>query len=146
VPWRLLADLVVLLHLAVVGFILFGGLLAWRWPRAALVHLPFAAWGVAIELGGWICPLTPLENRLRRLAGDAGYDGGFVERYVLPVLYPGDLDARGWLVLAALVLAVNAAIYLPLVWRLRRRGRARSPGPASSPRERAPPRRGDHGG
>jgi hypothetical protein len=79
----------------------------------ALLHLPFAAWGVAIELGRWTCPLTPLENRLRRLAGDAGYDGGFVEHHLLPVLYPDGLDAGSGVVLAALVVAVNVAIYLP---------------------------------
>jgi hypothetical protein len=120
--WELLADAVVLLHLAVVAFIVFGGLLALRWPRAAMVHLPFAAWGIAIELGQWVCPLTPLENRLRRLAGEAGYEGGFVEHYVLPVLYPAGLTPRVSLVLAALVLGVNAAIYGAVV-RLRRRRR-----------------------
>ena len=120
--WEVLADAVVLLHLAVVVFIVLGGLLALRWPRAAMVHLPFAAWGIAIELGQWVCPLTPLENRLRRLAGEAGYEGGFVEHYVLPVLYPAGLTPRVSLVLAALVLGVNAAIYAAVV-RLRRRRR-----------------------
>jgi hypothetical protein len=128
VAWRLLADAVVVLHLAVVAFIVLGGLLAWRWPRAALVHLPFAAWGVAIEVLQWICPLTPLENRLRRLAGEAGYEGGFVERYLLRVLYPEGLDARGGLVLAALVLLVNVAIYVPVVRRRRRGARAAARG------------------
>ena len=137
-PWRLRADAVVLLHLAVVGYILFGGLLAWRWPRAALVHLPLAAWGVAIELGQWICPLTPLENRLRRLAGGAGYEGGFVAHYVMPVLYPAGLERGTGLLLAALVLAVNVAIYLPVVRRLRRGDRpvAAAPRPTPSARRR----------
>lgn len=120
--WEVLADAVVLLHLAVVAFIVFGGLLALRWPRAAMVHLPFAAWGIAIELGQWVCPLTPLENRLRRLAGEAGYEGGFVAHYVLPVLYPDGLTPRVSLVLAALVLGVNAVVY-GAVLRLRRRRR-----------------------
>src|SRR6266542_2623839 len=65
--YRILADAVVALHLVVVVYIVAGGSLAWRWPRLALIHLPFAVWGVAIEIGGWICPLTPLENWLRRL-------------------------------------------------------------------------------
>lgn len=120
--FRLLADAVVALHLAVVAFIVAGGFLAWRWPRLALVHLPFAVWGVAIEVGGWVCPLTPLENRLRRLGGEAGYAGGFVEHYVLPVLYPG-IGPRTALALAALVLAVNALAYLPLLARRGRRPR-----------------------
>ena len=133
-PWRLLADAVVLLHLAVVAFIVLGGMLAWRWPRAALVHVPFAIWGVAIEVGRWVCPLTPLENRLRRLGGEAGYEGGFVEHYLLPVLYPEGLDARSGLALAALVLAVNAAIYARVVRRLRRRARRRACPHVSPPR------------
>ena len=121
-PWGLLADGVVVLHLAVVGFIVLGGLLVRRWPRMALVHLPFAAWGVAVEVGRWTCPLTPLENRLRRLAGEAGYEGSFVARYLLPVLYPEGLDAGSGLALAALVVAVNVAIYAPIARRLRRTG------------------------
>lgn len=122
--FRILADAVVALHLAVVAFIVAGGILAWRWPRVALVHLPFAAWGVAIEIGGWVCPLTPLENRLRLLGGEAGYAGGFVEHYVLPVLYPG-IGPRTALALAALVLLANALVYLPLLARsLRRRRRS----------------------
>jgi hypothetical protein len=121
VPWDLLADAVVLLHLAVVAFIVFGGLLALRWPRAALVHLPFAAWGVAIEIGQWTCPLTPLENRLRRLSGETGYEGGFIAHYLLPVLYPERLTANTGLALAALVLAVNVAIYAAVARQRHRR-------------------------
>jgi hypothetical protein len=126
VPWHLLADGVVLLHLAVVGFVMLGGLLALRWPRLAFVQLPLAAWGVAIELGGWVCPLTPLENRLRRLASESTYEGGFVEHYLLPVLYPEGLTAGTGLALAALVLAVNLAIYAVVWRRLRRRARGRT--------------------
>jgi hypothetical protein len=126
VPWHLLADGVVVLHLAVVGFIVLGGLLALRWPRVAFVHLPFAVWGVAIEIGQWVCPLTPLEKRLRRLASEATYEGGFVEHYLLPVLYPEGLTAGTGLALAALVLAVNVAIYAAVWHRLRRRTRGRT--------------------
>ena len=84
----LLADLVVILHLSFVLFVVFGGLLVLRWPRLAWVHLPAAAWGVAIEFTGGICPLTPLENWLREKAGEIGYADGFTEHYILPVLYP----------------------------------------------------------
>ena len=118
----MLADAVVAFHLAVVAFIVGGGLLAWRRRRLAFVHLPFAAWGIAIEIGGWTCPLTPLENWLRRQGGEPGYRGGFVEHYVLPVLYPA--MGRGTaLALAALVLTVNAAVYVPLLVSAIRRGR-----------------------
>lgn len=109
--YRFLADLVVVLHLAFVLFVVAGGLLVWRWPRLAWLHVPAAAWGALIEFAGWICPLTPLENRLRRLGGEAGYAGGFVEEYLLAVLYPSGLTRTHQLVLGALVLALNLAIY-----------------------------------
>ena len=116
----MLADLVVVLHFLFVLFVVFGGLLALRWPRVAYVHLPVAVYGALIELVGWICPLTPLEKRLRESAGQQGYEGGFVEHYILPVLYPAGLGRGVQLVLGALVIAVNIAIY-QLVARRRRR-------------------------
>jgi hypothetical protein len=107
----MLADLVVLLHFAFVIFVVFGGLLALRWPKVAYVHLPVAVYGTLIELVGWICPLTPLEKRLRESAGLEGYEGGFVEHYILPVLYPAGLTRGVQLVLGVLVIAVNISIY-----------------------------------
>ncbi len=119
-PHRLLADAVVLLHLAFVVFVVCGGLLVvWRrW--AAAVHLPAAAWGIYIEFSGRICPLTPIENDLRAMAGDAVYSGDFIERYLLPVLYPPDLRRDVQVVLGLFALAVNAAVYL-YAWRRSRR-------------------------
>lgn len=109
--WRLLADAVVVVHTLFVAFVVAGGLLALRWRRAALVHLPCAIYGAAIALVGWVCPLTPLENRLRRAAGEAGYEGGFIEHHLLPILYPAPYpDWLGW-ALGATVVATNAAIY-----------------------------------
>lgn len=116
----MLADATVVLHFLFVVFVVLGGLLVLRWPRLAWVHLPVAAWGVLIEWVGWICPLTPLENRLRALGGEAGYAGGFVERYLLPVLYPGALTREVQWALGGLVLAINLAVYLA-VWRRHRR-------------------------
>lgn len=114
-----LADLVVVLHFCFVLFVLFGGVLALRWPRVAWVHLPAAAWGALIEFAGWICPLTPLENWLRRQGGIAGYEGGFVEHYVLPVLYPGALTRNIQLVLGVIVLLLNILIYRHVLRRRR---------------------------
>lgn len=116
---RFLADAVVVVHLAFVVFVLFGGLLALRWPRAAWVHVPCAVYGAAIEIGGWVCPLTPLENVLRRRGGEAGYAGGFVEHYVLPVLYPV-LPRSAFSALAVVVVAVNVAVYAVVLVRRRR--------------------------
>jgi hypothetical protein len=106
-----MADLVVVIHLAFVLFVVFGGLLALRWPRIAYLHVPAAIWGALIEFTGWICPLTPLENALRARAGQAGYRGDFVEHYILPTLYPTALTRNIQLLLGALVLLLNLAIY-----------------------------------
>jgi uncharacterized membrane protein YhhN len=107
----MLADLVVLLHFAFVLFVIFGGLLVLRWPRLAHVHLPVALYGALIELVGWICPLTPLEKRLRESAGLEGYQGGFVEHYILPVLYPAGLTREVQWILGMLVLGINLVVY-----------------------------------
>jgi hypothetical protein len=114
--YRLLADAVVLLHLAFVVFVVCGGLVAlWRRWMGCL-HLPAAVWGVYIEFSGRVCPLTPLENRLRTLAGDASYSGDFVERYLMPVLYPPDLRRDVQIALGLFAIAVNAGVYV-YVWR-----------------------------
>lgn len=108
---RLLADLVLVAHLAFVAFAILGGLLALRWRWIPWLHLPALAWGVLVELAGWLCPLTPLEVRLREAAGSAGYSGGFVEHYLLPLLYPTALTREGQVLLGVGLLAVNLAVY-----------------------------------
>ena len=120
-PYRLLADLVLTLHATFVAFVMLGALLVLRWPRVAWVHVPVALWGAGIEFLGGICPLTPLENHWRQLAGELGYPGGFVEHYVVAVLYPDGLTRRVQVVLGVLVLAVNVSIYAWALWRLRSR-------------------------
>jgi hypothetical protein len=118
--YRILTDSVVLVHAAFVTFVVLGGFLAWRWRAVALVHVPCALWGIAIEYGGWICPLTPLEIALRERAGLEGYRGGFVEHYVIPALYPAGLARPTQAVLGTLVLAVNLVAYGVLIRRLLR--------------------------
>jgi hypothetical protein len=117
--WRVLADVTVGLHLGFVVFVVLGGLLVLRWPKLVWVHLPVAAYGVLIEWIGWTCPLTPLENWLRRQAGGAGYSGGFVEHYILPLLYPGRLTETVQLVLGGLVVLVNLVVYSVVLRRRR---------------------------
>ncbi len=114
--YRALADLVALTHLAFIVFAVLGGLFTLRWRWAPCVHLPAAAWGAAIEFFGWFCPLTPLENSLRRASGSAGYPGGFIEHYLLPVLYPAELTREIQLFFGCAVVVVNLAIYFA-VWR-----------------------------
>src|SRR4029077_10935078 len=106
-----MADALVVLHALFVAFAIGGGILViWR-PIIALAHLPAALWAACVELSGSICPLTPLENAWRRAGGEAGYTGGFIEHYVLPMLYPPGLTARMQLGLGIGVIAINALLY-----------------------------------
>jgi len=117
--YRALADIVVVVHVAFVAFVVLGGLLVLRHPRLAWLHAPAAVWGAMIEFAGWVCPLTPLENALRMRGGEAGYSGGFIEHYLLPILYPVGLTRGIQLVLGSLVLALNLAVYGLLLTRRR---------------------------
>ena len=118
--YRLLADATVALHAAFIVFVVAGGLLVSRNARWALLHLPAVAWVAWLEFTGAICPLTPLENHFRRMAGASGYAGGFVERYLIPVVDPAGLTAQAQQWLGALVVAVNLAVY---AWVAARRSR-----------------------
>jgi len=112
--YRALADIVVALHLAFIVFAAMGGILVFRWRRVAWFHAPAAMWAALIEFAGWECPLTPLENWFRRLGGEAGYQTSFIDRYLLPIIYPATPSRGLHIFLGLLVLAVNLAIY----WRL----------------------------
>ncbi len=116
------ADVVLVVHLAFVLFVVLGGLLALRWRRVAWVHVPVALYGATIEFVGFICPLTPLENSLRRRGGAAGYEGGFIEQYITAALYPSGLTREIQLALGIGVLLLNGIIYI-VWWRRRRRGK-----------------------
>ncbi len=109
--YKLLADFVFIIHLAFVVFVVLGGLAVLKVPKLAWLHLPAVAWGALIEFAGWICPLTPWEQSLRRLAGEEGYSGGFVEYYLLPILYPEGLTREIQIVLGVVVLVFNAIAY-----------------------------------
>jgi hypothetical protein len=119
---RLLADAVVVAHLAFIVFVVAGGLLVLKHRAWALSHLPAAAWGAWTEFTGTVCPLTPWENSLRRAAGDSGYPGGFVEHYVIPLIYPEALTTGTQQALGIFVAAVNVAVYGYAWWRWRRGG------------------------
>ena len=118
----LLADLVLVLHGLFILFVLLGGLIVWRRPRLGWLHLTAVAWAVWAAWAGWICPLTPLENALRRAAGQAGYGGGFVEHYLLALIYPDGLTRGVQIGLGLFVALLNLAVYALLVraWRARR--------------------------
>jgi hypothetical protein len=114
--FRVAADAVVAFHLAFVLFVVLGGLFALRWRWAPLIHIPVALWGAAISLVGWLCPLTPLENYLRRRGGSSTYQGEFIEHYLLPLLYPTQLTRELQIATGVAVLVVNALVY----WRVMR--------------------------
>jgi len=116
---RLAADATLVLHLAFIAFVVLGALLALRWRWIALVQLPAAAWGVFVEVTGRLCPLTALENHLRVRAGQGGYTESFVERHLLPVIYPPGVTPTAQFALAAMVVLVNAAVYGLLIRRRR---------------------------
>ena len=124
--YRGLADFVLVVHLVFVLFVVLGGLLVLRWPRVAWAHVPVALYGATIEFLGFICPLTPVEVRLRRLGGGAGYEGGFIEHYVTAALYPTGLTREIQLALGVGVLVLNAVVYSVVLRRRRARSRGQS--------------------
>ena len=116
--YAVLANLVVIGHLAFVAFVVLGGLLVLRWPRLAWLHLPCAAWGALVELAGWICPLTPLEQTFRERAGMGSYATSFLEHYLIPLIYPAGLTPQLQIWLGGGVLLVNGVIYAWLLARV----------------------------
>jgi uncharacterized protein DUF2784 len=116
---RVAGDAVVVAHLLFIAFVVGGGALLLAWPRIAWLHLPAVVWGAYAELTSTICPLTPLENALRLRAGQAGYAGGFVEHYLLPIIYPAGLTPHLQTLIGGFVIAVNVVLYA-LAWRCRR--------------------------
>lgn len=115
------AEIVVLVHFGFILLVVFGGLLVLKWPKVAWVHLPAVVWGAAITFGGWICPLTPLENALRLAAGEQGYAGGFIEQYLLPVIYPAGLTRTVQVIAGIALVVLNLVIYAVVVTRSNRR-------------------------
>ena len=114
---RYVADVVVVIHFAFVLFVVFGGLGVLRYRGIAWIHVPAVLWAGTVEIMGWICPLTPLENRLRAQAGEPGYTGGFVDHSLIPVLYPEDLTREIQWGLGVAVLGINLGIYAWIFWR-----------------------------
>ena len=124
--YLVLADLVLVLHFAFILFVMLGAVLVLRWRRIAWIHVPCALWGAWIAFQGWICPLTPVENRFRRLGGEAGYSGGFIEHYLVPLIYPSGLTRSTQIQLGVIVVVINVAVYGLICWR---RWRAQEDGP-----------------
>ena len=119
--YRIAADFIVILHFVFILFVVFGGLLVLRFTWLSLFHLPAAAWGVLIEFKGWICPLTPLENSLRLAAGETGYSSGFIQHYLVPVIYPEGLTPVLQFAIGVFVIGINLIFYGWACYRVKRR-------------------------
>jgi len=115
-PYALLADLTLLLHATFILFVVFGGVLVFWQHGLIWLHIPCVLWGALIEFKGWICPLTYLENELRTMAGTRGYTGGFIDHYLVPLVYPSGLTSELQVLLGLAVLLINAIVY-SLIWR-----------------------------
>jgi hypothetical protein len=122
--YKILADIIVIIHLAFIVFVLVGGFLILKWPRIIWIHIPVFFWGAIVEFTGWICPLTPWENHFRRLAGVSVYEGDFVGNYILPVIYPEELTRNVQIVLGSLVVSINLLIYTLVLIRAMRKRRS----------------------
>jgi hypothetical protein len=118
--YAMLADAVLLVHLGFIGFVVAGGLLLHRWPWLPGLHGPAVLWGIGIEFSGGVCPLTPLENRLRVLGGEAGYAGGFIDHYLVPIIYPDGLTREVQVLLGLGLGLLNLVVYMRW-WRRRPR-------------------------
>jgi len=118
--YSIAADALVILHLAFIVFVMLGGLLLLKWRRLSYLHLPAVVWGTLVELRGWLCPLTPLEQHFRTLAGETGYSGGFIQHYLLPLIYPAGLTREVQTILAICVISINLVIYTVIYVKYRR--------------------------
>ena len=119
--YQILADIIVVLHFSFICFVIVGGLLVLRWQWVLWIHLPVVLWGALVELMSWVCPLTPLENWLRRAAGGQGYSGGYIEHYLIPIIYPGGLTHEIQMILGGFVIVINVIIYTVVFRRYSRR-------------------------
>jgi len=120
--YRIAADGVVVIHLVFILFVILGGLMLFRWPWMIWIHVPTAVWGGLVELFGAPCPLTPLENHLRQVGHTEAYSGGFIDHYVMPIVYPPGLTRQTQVVLGVLILVINFAIYFKLLIRKTKAG------------------------
>jgi hypothetical protein len=128
---RIIADSIVILHFGFILFVACGGFLSLSRKWVAWLHLPAVLWAAAIEFRHGICPLTPLEQELRRAAGEAGYSGGFIEHYLIPLIYPAGLDERMQYIIGALVIIINLGVYGWVLFRRRPGSGPRLPDPRS---------------
>ena len=118
--YQLGADLLVLIHLAFIVFVIMGSVAVLRWPWFVLLHIPAVIWGAVVMINGWLCPLSPWENSLRQSAGQEGYSGGFIEYYIIPLIYPMELTRDVQVLAGIIVVVINLCLYCFVIYRLMR--------------------------
>ena len=119
--YSFLADLLVVFHLVFILYVIAGAPLNFKWTKTLWLHLPSCFWGMTVEFTGWICPLTPWEIQLRRLACEEGYTGSFIEQYLIPIIYPSGLNREIQMLLGSTVLIVNFSLYTLILIKRRKR-------------------------
>ena len=119
--YSFLADLLVVFHLVFILYVIAGALLIFTWPKTLWIHLPSCFWGMTVEFTGWICPLTPWEIQLRRLAGEEGFSRSFIEQYLIPMIYPSGLNREIQMLMGSIVLIVNLSLYTLILIKRRKR-------------------------
>lgn len=119
--YKLMADALVIFHLSFVAFVLLGALLVLKWRRLIWLHIPAVIWGIYIETSHNRCPLTYWENHWRKLGGDAVYNGGFVDHYLMPILYPHEITDEAQLLIAAVIVLINGVCYGIMIFQFVRR-------------------------
>ena len=119
--YSFLADLLVVFHLVFILYVIAGALLIFKWTKTLWLHLPSCFWGMTVEFSGRVCPLTPWEIQLRRLAGEEGYTGSFIEQYLIPIIYPSGLNREIQMLLGSTVLIVNFSLYTLILIKRRKR-------------------------
>jgi len=120
VLYNIAADIVVFVHFTFIVFVLVGGVLVFKWRRLIWLHIPSAIWGAMIVMVGWICPLTPIENRLRHAGESETYTRSFIEHYLVPVIYPSGLDREMFIVMGMVVIVINVIVYIMLFVKYKR--------------------------
>lgn len=118
--YQIAADFIVLIHFSFIVFVLIGGFLVFKWRWLIWLHIPAAIWGALIVMVGWICPLTPIENMLRQTAGNEAYSSGFIERYLVPVIYPSGLNREMFIAMGVVVIVINVILYTILFLKCKR--------------------------
>ena len=109
--YEFLAKIVLIIHLLFIFFVVFGAFSCLISNKFFYLHLVALSWGIYIEFTSSICPLTYLENWLLILDQASFYDDGFIENYILKIIYPEGITPNVQMILGFLLIILNALFY-----------------------------------